>query len=309
MRIPRYARRIGFPLLAAAMCLRVLGDVSYYSEPSPMAFPDAMPQTILWAWEEPEDLRAADSTKIGVAYLDRTLLLGTASRPTTVPRHQPLEIPRTMAVMAVVRIDTQPGFRDTIVLRQQTADALADVSHQPGLRALQVDFDATCSERSFYAAVLRDLRPQMPTGMPLSITALVSWCSVDPSLGPQQDWLASLPINEAVPMFFRLGGHAGPNEDKTSIPVREPLCRSSVGISTDESWPHLRAAGRVYLFAPRPWLTEQVTAAAALPEGARPAVLRVPNRGVGDLRATSNPAHLSERADSSEQRIFAEGRP
>lgn len=291
------------------MCLRTLGDVDTLPAPSQMAFPGAMPQTILWAWEEPEDLRAADSTKIGVAYLDRTLLLGNVSRPTTVPRHQPLEIPRSMAVMAVVRIDTQPGFRDTIALRQQTAGALAEVSHQPGLHALQVDFDATRSERSFYAAVLRELRPQMPASMPLSITALVSWCSVDPSLDPQQDWLASLPINEAVPMFFRLGGHAGPYEDKTWIPVREPLCRSSVGISTDESWPEVSATGRVYLFAPKPWLPEQLTAAAALPKGARPAVLRVPNRGVGDLRAMSNPAHLRKSADSSEQPIFAEGQP
>ncbi len=274
MRLSRHARRSGLLLLAAVLCLRALGDIGPLTAPVRMAFPNAMPQTILWAWEEPEDLRAADPAKVGVAYLARTLLLGD-SRITTLPRHQPLEVPEGMAVMAVVRIQTEPGFRDSPALRQQTAAALAEVSRQPGLRALQVDFDATRSERVFYAGVLRSLRPQMPPAMPLSITALASWCMADPTSGPQQDWLAGLPIDEAVPMFFRLGGHAKPYDDKTWIPIRQPLCRGSLGLSTDESWPALHPAGRVYLFAPQPWSLPQLAAAAAIARVKRPAALRV----------------------------------
>jgi hypothetical protein len=274
MRPPRHARRSGLLLLAAVLCLRAVGDIGPVTAPARMAFPHAMPQTVLWAWEEPEDLRAANPAKLGVAYLARTLLLG-ESLITTLPRHQPLEVPEGMAVMAVVRIQTEPGFRDSPALRQQTADELAEVSRQPGLRALQVDFDATRSERTFYAAVLNQLRPQMPPAMPLSITALASWCATDPSSGPRQDWLTGLPIDEAVPMFFRLGGHAKPYDDKTWIPIRQPLCRGSIGISTDESWPALRPAGRVYLFAPQPWSLPQLAAAGAMSHAERPAALRV----------------------------------
>jgi hypothetical protein len=307
MRIPRYSRRIGFPLLVATMCLRTLGDVSTHPVPPPMAFPGAMPQTVLWAWEEPEDLRTADSRKVGVAYLARTLLLGDASRITTLFRRQPLEVPAAMAVMAVVRITTQPGFRDTPALRQETANTLAEVSYQRGLHALQIDFDATYSERAFYTGVLRELRPQMPPGMPLSITALASWCASAPGPNPQQDWLAGLPIDEAVPMFFRLGGHAQPYGDKSWIPVREPLCGGSIGLSTDESWPQVPAASRIYLFAPRPWLPEQLIAAASPLEGARPAALRVRNRGVGDLRSASRIADLRTGGDAFEKSIPTEG--
>ena len=46
--------------------------------------------------------------------------------------------------------------------------------------------------------------------------------------------------------------------------ITEPLCRSSVGLSTDEPWPASLAAlnpsTRVYLFAPRPWQPAELTA-------------------------------------------------
>ena len=270
MRPPRHARRSGLLLLAAVVCLRLLGDGRAQDAAARVAFADRMPQTVLWAWEEPEDLRTADPRTVDVAYLAETLLLGDA--PTIRSRHQPLAVAPGAAVMAVVRIETGRGFRDSPELRRQTANALGAVAQQPGLRGFQIDFDATRSERAFYAAVLRTLRPQMPAGMPLSITALVSWCGSAP--GDNASWLRGLPIDEAVPMFFRLGGHAQPYADKNWLPVREPLCRGSVGLSTDESWPATSATTRVYLFAPQPWSPEQL-AAAGLPAVARPPALRI----------------------------------
>lgn len=65
-------------------------------------------------------------------------------------------------------------------------------SAEPGAVALQVDFDARASQHTFYARLLRDLRRQMPPSLPLSITALASWCSYD-------DWIRGLPVDEAVP--------------------------------------------------------------------------------------------------------------
>lgn len=272
-----YVRRFALLLCLAALCLCTQGDQVRASAPVGMSFATAMPQTVLWAWEEPEDLRATHAESIGIAYLAETLLLdkaqaGSPGAPALAirSRHQPLAVAPGAAVMAVVRVEPQPDFRDSTELRHQTARALAEVARRPSLRALQVDFDATRSQRLFYVAVLRELRPQMPAGMPLSITALLSWCAADPS---NDDWMAALPIDEAVPMFFRLGGSARPGADKSGFPLREPLCRGSVGISTDESWPSVGPHQRVYLFAPRPWTPVQLVAVEAVIHGQRAAAL------------------------------------
>jgi Protein of unknown function (DUF3142) len=229
----------------------------------PIRLASAMPATVLWAWEEPEDLTTLDPSRTGVAYLAETLTL--TDRVTRRPRFQPLHVAPGASVMAVVRLQPSATFRDSAALRTATAEDLASVARQTGLRAFQVDFDATRSQRDFYSAVLLQLRPQMRHGMPLSITALVSWCGSD---SQASDWLATLPIDEAVPMYFRLGGSAKPSADKSAYPIRQPLCRTSTGVSTDESWPTLAPASRLYLFAPRPWTAAQIAALNTAPSAA-----------------------------------------
>jgi hypothetical protein len=68
-------RRLALPLLLAASCLRMHGDLDWSRMAAGTSFPSAMLQTVVWAWEEPEDLRTAPSGSVGVAYLDQTLLL------------------------------------------------------------------------------------------------------------------------------------------------------------------------------------------------------------------------------------------
>jgi len=104
------------------------------------------------------------------------------------------------------------------------------------------------AQRDFYAAVLRDVRRDLPTGFPLSITALASWCGT-------HSWLQGLPIDEAVPMFFRMGGPAATRAtaSRSQSVIAEPLCSGSVGLSTDEAWPSVRTNQRVYMFRPGPW--------------------------------------------------------
>jgi hypothetical protein len=275
-------RKLALPVICAALCLRMQDDAARPVKPAQMAFPAAMPQTVVWAWEEPEDLRSASAAKTGVAFLAETLLLGTrqGEQPSGEPpvaaismvsRHQPLYVAPGASVMAVVRVVALGNFRDSDALREQTAAALAEVARRPGLRALQIDFDATRSQHEFYAALLRELRPQMPVGMPLSITALVSWCAATP--GSKSDWMSALPIDEAVPMFFRMGGATRPGDAKSGYPLREPLCRGSVGIATDESWPDIHTGQRVYIFAPRPWTLEQLAALDGIARGRRDAPL------------------------------------
>jgi Protein of unknown function (DUF3142) len=270
------ARQLLLPLLFAALCVCTRGDREAARTAIQMTFATVMPQTVVWAWEEPEDLRSAPPDSVGVAFLAETLFVGTnpaLHAPTlrVVPRHQPLAVAPGAAVMAVVRVIALPNFEDRLDLRQQTADVLAEAAHREGVRALQIDFDATRSQHAFYAGVLRLLRARMPAAMPLSITALLSWCAAEPANG---DWLAALPINEAVPMFFRLGGSARPARDKSGYALREPLCQGSRGISIDESWPPPALHARTYVFAPRPWTPLQLAALEDVRRGRRALALQ-----------------------------------
>ena len=243
---------------AIALSLRTHARTTHHLAPqprtfAPMSFGSAMPATVLWAWEEPEDLTTIDPTRTGVAYLAESLTL--SDRVAIRPRYQPLSVAPGTSVMAVVRIQPTASFKDTPTLRNATVEALTNLIHSnpPGLRAFQIDFDATQSQRPFYTAILEQLRPQMPPGMPLSITALVSWCS------RSDDWIATLPIDEAVPMFFRLGAHTKPHDSKLAYPIDELLCRTSNGVSTDETWPTIAPTQRLYIFAPHPWTKDQLT--------------------------------------------------
>ena len=295
------ARRLTLLLVLTVFCLILRGDRNLAEAPAAMPFATVMPRTVLWAWEEPEDLRSAPGS-VGVAYLAETLILEQSGHalPATptlsiVSRHQPLAVAKGTAVMAVVRIIAEPDFKDSAELRSQTVHALAEAARQPGLRALQIDFDATRSQRPFYAAVLTALRPQMPSGMPLSITALLSWCAAAPGSG---GWMAGLPIDEAVPMFFRLGGSSHPGDNKNGYPIRDPHCRGSIGISTDESWPELDPHQRIYLFAPRPWTPLQLVAVQILPSGRAPALQ--PRRATSNLRVNDTGLHFIDHADRSD---------
>lgn len=253
-------------LVAAAVVLGAAGfrwrqaRALNVAKPSlPAAFSEAMPARVLWAWEEPEDLHALPPT-VGVAYLAETLLVGDLL--IALPRRQPLRTALDARVMAVVRIEARAGFVDTPELRASVATRLAEIGRRNNLRALQVDFDANASQREFYAGVLKLLKPQLPLGLPLSITALVSWCGAD-------SWLHGLPIDEAVPMFFRMGGpRAISSQGPRFYRLAEPLCRGSVGVATDEPWPAnfntLNSSTRVYIFAPRPWRDAQFAVVSSL---------------------------------------------
>ena len=206
------------------------------------------PRIILWAWEEPEDLRTADPRKLGVAFLAERVFV--AKDVSVVPRRQRILTPEGMWAEAVVRIEAGRDFEDNAATRKRTAEVVLDAAQLSGVRGVQVDFDALESQRAFYADVLRQVRAGLPAGKRLEMTALVSWCS------QQQGWMRALPVDAAVPMFFRLGRHVG------WWGVREPLCEGSVGVAIDEpaiANESLHGSQRVYVFAPRSWTAEQLT--------------------------------------------------
>ncbi|HTS62607.1 MAG TPA: hypothetical protein VMH28_11325 [Candidatus Acidoferrales bacterium] len=205
-----------------------------------------LPRVMLWAWERPERMTFLDARAAGVAFLAGTVSWH-GGRVEARPRYQPLEVPPGTAMAAVVRLESGAGpMPDAGEVAAEVLRAAA----LPRVRALQIDFDARRSEREWYGELVRRVRRGMKTEMPLTITALASWCGSD-------SWITELPVADAVPMLFRMG--AGEQRD-----VREfaaGVCRSSLGVSTDEplyAAPHGR---RVWVFHPRAWTPEAYRAA------------------------------------------------
>jgi hypothetical protein len=215
-----------------------------------------MPRVILWAWERPTDLRFINPRETGVAFLARTIRLR-AAEAVVRPRVQPLELPEGSKLIAVARVESDAHDKAELSdsQRDKLASAIAEMARLPNVSRIQIDFDATKSERSFYRDVIFEVRRRLPENVTLSITALASWCTYD-------DWLSDLPIDEAVPMLFRMGVDEKQIKNRlaTGEDFKTPLCRQSYGISTDEQRPNLSAARRLYVFNPDPWTEESVRA-------------------------------------------------
>jgi len=202
------------------------------------------PSVIPWAWERREDLRFVGAGQT-VAYYAGIITLDGA-RTVVEPRRNPLQLAKRAHRIAVIRIETKSPTLDH-QQRRQTQEAILRLSHHAD--ELQLDFDARSSERDFYRALLVALRRE--TRQRLSITALTSWCYDD-------RWLATLPIDEAVPMFFRMGRdeHVVRARLRRGEPIPEPRCRASAGISLDEPLPRIPPVARVWVFNPERWTEE-----------------------------------------------------
>jgi len=213
-----------------------------------------LPRVVLWAWERPEDLTFASRLDVGVAALDRTVTLRGAAIEVQ-PRRQPLRVDAATPLVSVVRIEADAdAARDADPAR--AADAIVRAAGRPGTQALQLDFDATRSQRDLYRRVIHEVRARLSPTLPLSMTALASWCAGDP-------WLDELPVDEVVPMLFEMG------PDKLAIagrvhedaPFGDGRCASAVGVSTREPLARMPRAARAYVFAYTPWTIETATAA------------------------------------------------
>ncbi|WLT33369.1 DUF3142 domain-containing protein [Geothrix sp. PMB-07] len=211
-----------------------------------------LPMRMLWAWESPQDLRFLHQGE-GVAFLAGELRLeGSSTR--WVPRRNPLWVNPGTVLLAVLRVESRAA-QLTEAQSQALIERASGLLSLPQVRGLQIDFDARDSERAFYVRALKGLRSRLPEATPLSITALASWCLED-------DWLSqaglSGVVDEAVPMFFRMGNEAGSIRRRLGqgVRFREPLSRFSAGISTDEPLPRLSRGRRVYAFHPGRWTAE-----------------------------------------------------
>ena len=206
------------------------------------------PRIFLWAWERPEDLRFLNPNKTGVAVLAKTLILdGTQIR--IYPRLQPIQLPPGITTLAVVRIESASAIPETALIKM-VIEELQEFMNGPAA-GIQIDFDARVSEREFYRQMIEELRRMLPPGKLLSITALASWCIHD-------DWISDLPVDEAVPMLFRMGK----DEDfinrylSSGQDFLADRSRFSLGLSLDEPQATVPRNRRIYLFNPHPWTEE-----------------------------------------------------
>ena len=215
------------------------------------ALTSQIPQKVVWAWERPEDLRFLDKN-VGVAYLAQTLVLKDDSVITT-RRKQPLKINPEAFLIAVTRIETDRSRGRSPKLSKDQANsitkAVLETLETGPVKGIQIDFDAVRSERNFYAELLRDLRAGLREGVPLSITALASWCMDD-------RWLSDVPVDEVVPMVFDMG-----TDDQrirrfleAGKDWKEERCKESYGVAIYEKHPiALNPERRTYYFNNRSW--------------------------------------------------------
>ena len=201
---------------------------------------------ILWAWERPEDLRLLDSDKFAVAFLAQTLYLQ-GEKLHVVPRQQALYVQPGTRLIAVTRIETQGKLKPTATQIEAIIQHVVHSLRLKSVTALQIDFDAQVSERDFYRALLTQLRATLDNKIPLSITALASFCLGD-------GWIADLPVDEAIPMIFRMGADSRIVKRLLAEghDFQTPNCQHSYGIATDEpivfTFVKLR---RIYVFKGR----------------------------------------------------------
>jgi len=145
-----------------------------------------------------------------------------------------------------VRIEGRDALDEHVLPR--LASEILESARVPGVSMVQIDFDATRSQRTAYLQLMREIRSRLPPGVRLSVTALASWCDNDP-------WIDPRVVDEIVPMVFRMGPDARRIATRLREDRRWPVagCNDAVGISLDEPWHEPPTAPRVYIFNPRSW--------------------------------------------------------
>jgi len=170
-------------------------------------------------------------------------------------RTQPLALPAGVRLVPVVHLEAAedapaeftPAQRDAIVaaVRRQGGTAAA------GAGLLQLDFEAPARQRDAYRKLVATVREALPAGVRLSVTVLAHWCA-------QGDWLDRLPVDEVVPMLYRLGPHADDwrrrfAQDDAGLARR---CRGpALGFATNDPPPAalIARAARPYWFDEAAW--------------------------------------------------------
>ena len=219
-----------FSIVFLVLLLTSLGFYFFKSKSKNLNIP-----VIFWVWERPENLYFVKDKNISFAYLAGTVTK-TDKNLEYYSRRQPLRIPDESETISVIRIEDRSKnhvFEDKYL--SEISDYIVKSCREKTSNiACQIDFDASESQIEFYKKLVVSVREKLPKEMKLSLTALVSWCVNDKA------WFDELPIDEAVPMFFRLGREENIywqriSEGRLNI---SKSCQKAVGVATDEPMPN-----------------------------------------------------------------------
>ena len=227
---------------AAVACLAVLGLM--LGAPPALA---ASPELVLWAWERADDLRFAHGAQVAVqtGFVD---LVG--GRIVSRGRRFALKAAAADVTTAVVHVQIE--HRTPLIWspaqRVLLARRVIELAQPARFGRVQIDFEVRASERQILLDLLQDVRAGLPPRTFLSMTALASWCETE-------TWLTGAPVDEIVPMLFRMGPAARPLKAKLARggDFSQQGCRSAYAVSVDEPLARTPPGRRVYLFSPRRW--------------------------------------------------------
>lgn len=209
------------------------------------------PSLNVWTWDRFDDLSFMKGEKGKIAALIATFRVTAAGRVITELRHHDFSRPRSVSLITVFRLEINP----TTLVNNEAIDHI--VASIKGLakrgEEIQIDFDATKSQRFLYKKILQKLSDS--TDKRLSMTALASWCTYD-------DWLDSLPISYAVPMLYTLGREQLQMfhylRENKHWGVR--ACKGYVGLSLNDlsllENPSIMSTHKVFLFNNHAWSQE-----------------------------------------------------
>lgn len=166
------------------------------------------PSPTIWAWDAAADLRFLTPGKESVAYYVGTILVSDENVYFK-PRNKIFKVPPDERIFPVFRIETRGVLRNETRTEAKSSAQIKDIisiiktnianQKQNDTPIVQIDFDATLSEREFYKALLKQMRKELDPKTRINVTALASWCLGD-------KWLSHDYVDEAVVMLFSMGG-------------------------------------------------------------------------------------------------------
>ena len=215
------------------------------------------PALILWALDRPEKLTFIDPNQTEVAVLRGAISIN-ESGVLAQPRRVSVEAPDKTKFISVVKIDAGrfDGYVPTTFDGERCVTSIREWTANANSTSLQIEFDAGMAQRPFYRNLLKALRPSFQR---LTIAAPAAWCTTDP-------WVQDLPVDEVIPMLFRMGGTGGAVMDVLASSGDFPLdiCKGHYGYSPDEKLAVSPPVIRIYAFNPRPWDANTYNEAARL---------------------------------------------
>src|SRR3989442_354527 len=148
----------GITLLAVLLAIGLATTRSVISKRTASGYEkhfDQIPRVVLWAWERPTDLTFIDPRQTAVAFLARTIHLQ-GNEVVTRPRLQPLKLPKGVTLVAVARVESDVTKKPELLNEQvsKLAAAITEIASLPNIANIQIDFDATKTERRFYREVI-----------------------------------------------------------------------------------------------------------------------------------------------------------